>query len=114
MVHKCTRVLGILKQHQFELEVLEKLLDQRLWLRGKRGRWHDRRTLILMTYCGKEGDVMKKALNAAVEALEDNDTHLCQWLGRLDCIYSDRRNDRSSPYACPQTRSAGEEVACAP
>ena len=77
MVHKCTRVLAMLKQHRFELEVLENLLAQRLWLRGKRGKWHNRRVLILMRYCGKEGHAMRKALDAAVEALEDSDTHLC-------------------------------------
>ena len=77
MVHKCTRVLAMLKQHRFELEVLENLLAQPLWLRGKRGKWHNRRVLILMRYCAKEGHAMRKALDAAVEALEDSDTHLC-------------------------------------
>ena len=76
MVHKCIRVLGLLKDHQFELEVVENLLAQRWWQRGKRGKWHERRALILMTYCGKGADAMKRAMEAVVEALDDDDTHI--------------------------------------
>jgi hypothetical protein len=78
IVQKCARMLGILKDHQFELEVLENLLSQRWWQRGQRGKWHERRTLILMTHCGGAEAMMRRAMNSAMEGLKDEDTHIGQ------------------------------------
>jgi len=78
IVYKCLSVLATLKEYTFELEVLEKLLSQRWWRKGRRGRWHERRALILMAYCGKGEAVMKKAMEAVLDGLEDDDTHISQ------------------------------------
>ncbi|KDQ61078.1 hypothetical protein JAAARDRAFT_571662 [Jaapia argillacea MUCL 33604] len=77
IVCKGSYALGIMKEYEYELNVLESLLAQKRWRRGRRGRWHDRRALILMTHLDNEDDeIAKKAFDAIVEGLEDVDTHL--------------------------------------
>lgn len=71
VVCKGSAALGMLGEHEYELEVLETLLAQRRWRRGRRGRWHERRALLLMKF--KEFERAKKAV---IEALEDEDTHI--------------------------------------
>ena len=78
MVHRCSRVLATLKEYAFELEVLEALLGQRRWQKGRRGRWHERRALILMWYCGKGEAAMRRAMEAVLKGLDDDDTHIGQ------------------------------------
>lgn len=74
MVCKGSAALGMLGEHESELEVLEALLAQRRWRRGRRGRWYERRALLLMKF--KQFERTKEAV---IEALEDDDTHI----GRL-------------------------------
>ncbi|KAI0076777.1 hypothetical protein K474DRAFT_1644316 [Panus rudis PR-1116 ss-1] len=82
IVCKGASALGTLKEYTTELEVLESLLAQRRWRRGRRGRWHERRALLLMTHIGKgDGEesvesIWKRAYEAVVEGLEDEDTHI--------------------------------------
>ena len=76
IVCKGSTALGILGEHQRELEVLEALLARKRWRRGQRGRWHERRALILSTYCPKDEKNLECALDAVIEALRDPDTHL--------------------------------------
>ncbi|GJE96430.1 VRR-NUC domain-containing protein [Phanerochaete sordida] len=89
IVCKGTHALSILKKHERELEVLTKLLSQRAFRRGRRGRWHDRRALILMNHCAKDEQTTRHAWDCVVEALKDEDTHvvwrpmLCRRLARL-------------------------------
>ncbi|OJA16026.1 hypothetical protein AZE42_04282 [Rhizopogon vesiculosus] len=70
--------LGILGEHDYELRVLESLLAQRRWRRGRRGRWYERRALILEKYAARDHEMKwaQRALVACVEALEDDDTHI--------------------------------------
>ncbi|KAI0086435.1 VRR-NUC domain-containing protein [Irpex rosettiformis] len=76
IVCKGADALGILKEHEHELEILEELLAQRRWRRARRGRWHERRALILMTHFPKDEETHRVAYNAVIEALQDNDTHI--------------------------------------
>lgn len=76
IVCKGVEALGILKEHERELDIIKKLLAQRRWRRARRGRWHERRALILMTHFPKEKDTYERAHEAVMEALRDNDTHI--------------------------------------
>ncbi|KAG1858038.1 hypothetical protein DFJ58DRAFT_726755 [Suillus subalutaceus] len=72
LVCKGAHALGILDEYEYELSVLESLLAQNRWRRGRRGRWHERRALILERYVARNDD----ALSACLDALEDDDTHI--------------------------------------
>ncbi|KAG1827560.1 uncharacterized protein BJ212DRAFT_1443532 [Suillus subaureus] len=72
LVCKGAHALGILGEYEYELSVLESLLAQNWWRRGRRGRWHERRVLILGRYVARDDD----ALSACLDALEDDDTHI--------------------------------------
>lgn len=76
LVSKGATALGILHEYDVERDVLEALLSQKVWRRGKRGAWYDRLALVLMHHYN--GDVPKKeqAVNVCIDALEDPDTHL--------------------------------------
>ncbi|KAG2064112.1 hypothetical protein BDR04DRAFT_1130893 [Suillus decipiens] len=72
LVCKGAHALSILEEYEYELSVIESLLAQRRWRRGRRGRWHERRALILERYVARDDD----ALSACLDALEDDDTHI--------------------------------------
>ncbi|KAL4077221.1 VRR-NUC domain-containing protein [Scleroderma yunnanense] len=76
IVCKGSYALGILGEYQRELEVLEALISQNRWRRGWRGRWHERRALILSTHFPKSQDTAQRALTAVIEGIEDPDTHI--------------------------------------
>ncbi|KAJ8594289.1 hypothetical protein M405DRAFT_918147 [Rhizopogon salebrosus TDB-379] len=78
LVCKGAHSLGILGEHDYELRVLEALLAQRRWRRGRRGMWYERRALILEKYAVRDDEMKwaENALVACVEALEDDDTHI--------------------------------------
>lgn len=67
---------------------MEALLAQKRWRRGKRGRWYERRALILSTHFPKDEETTERALNAVIEALLDPDTHIgkiCNVDGFREC-----------------------------
>jgi Fanconi-associated nuclease 1 len=80
MVHKALKVVAKLKDYNFELKVLEDLLDQRFWCRGKRAKWYTRQAIALGHLVTKEKDVSKKRdlqlriLEGIKVALLDDDT----------------------------------------
>ncbi|THH16142.1 hypothetical protein EW146_g4437 [Bondarzewia mesenterica] len=77
LVAKGFEALHVLKEYERELEVLQALLSQRRWRRGRRGSWYDQRALILMEKFDKDdAEAMYYAMDAVVEALEDPDVHL--------------------------------------
>ncbi|EMD38241.1 hypothetical protein CERSUDRAFT_93772 [Gelatoporia subvermispora B] len=76
LVCKCSFALGILKQYDRELEVLEALLAQRRWRRGRRGRWYDRRACILSTHFEQTEQTVMRTMSGVRDALIDDDTHL--------------------------------------
>lgn len=74
-----------LKRFKEEADLLEELLAQKRWWRGRRGKWYERLALVLMTHMGKksEGETkptkrerQRKALRIVNEGLEDKDTHI--------------------------------------
>ena len=71
IVCKARHSLGSLGEHEYELEVIEYLLTQVRWRRGRRGAWHDRRVLLLTRYLKDP----ERAKNAAEEGLTDHFTH---------------------------------------
>ena len=74
---KGSSALGILKEYESEVEVLDSLLAQRRYRRGRRGRWHDRKALVLMHHLGKDNmEYLKRAYHATIDGLEDIDTHM--------------------------------------
>ena len=79
IVQKGAYALGTLKEYDRELDVLEALLNQRRWRRGRRGRWYDRRALILTRYCDKSPETLRRAMRGLLDSLNDQDTHLGKW-----------------------------------
>ncbi|KAJ7270030.1 VRR-NUC domain-containing protein [Mycena haematopus] len=79
IVRKCGQAFATLKEWEEEMRVLDALLDQRLWRRGRRGGWYDRRALLQMNYLSKNSDgtknmdVLSGARDGIVEALKDPD-----------------------------------------
>ena len=89
---------GVLKDHDREISILEELLAQTRWRRGKRGLWYDRMALILMHHkakaarqnvltdvdipdgkgkkSGEEEKVLSKAMDVILRGLHDEDTHI--------------------------------------
>ncbi|KAJ7502993.1 VRR-NUC domain-containing protein [Mycena galericulata] len=80
MIRKCSSALATLKEFVFEKDLLERLLAQRIWRRGSRGGWYERRALLQMNYLIKNADgtkdmnVLWKARDGLIEALQDEDT----------------------------------------
>jgi len=83
IVQKGADAFGTLKQYDHELDVLEALLNQRRWRRGRRGKWYDRRALILTRYCDKSPETLRRAVRGLLDSLNDRDVHLGEWPQRL-------------------------------
>lgn len=81
---KGTSALAILHQYEREREVLETLLAQRRWRKGRRGKWYERLALILMYHSSKDEKTKRRAYDVVLEALKDEDTAL----GELLCTRS--------------------------
>ena len=75
-MQKGAEALGILKDYDRELEVLEALLSQRRWRRGRRGKWYERRALVLTRYGDKSPETLRHAMLGLIDSLNDPDTHL--------------------------------------
>jgi len=79
-MHKASASLVSLKDHERNLEVIESLLAQRFWRRGKRAAWYERRAIILGHLQRDAADKEKKielqwkTLDGIKEALLDDDT----------------------------------------
>ena len=88
IVHKAAYVLGRLKMHKREHDMLSELLDQQLFHPSRRGGWYQRKALLEehymfdLTPCdGRTQDSQKKrwkqiALHTCEEGLQDRDCHL--------------------------------------
>jgi Fanconi-associated nuclease 1 len=76
IVQKGAEALGVLKDYDRELEVLEALLNQRRWRRGRRGKWYERRALVLTRYGDKSPETLSRAMLGLIDSLNDPDTHL--------------------------------------
>jgi hypothetical protein len=86
LVFKGAYVLSRSHEYEREWEVLSELLDQKLYRRGRRGEWWERRALIEERYMWQNDHSMlkpqvkkkwlKKSLETCELALQDSDTHV--------------------------------------
>ncbi|SPC64229.1 uncharacterized protein UHOD_05120 [Ustilago sp. UG-2017b] len=76
VVYKGATVLARFKMREREKEVLQALLDQKLFRRGRRGDWYDRLALITALYSDDQRKGKREALAISVKAMQDPDTHL--------------------------------------
>lgn len=77
VVYKGCALLARQRQFHREKEVLEQLLQQMHFRRGKRGAWYDRLALILMTHFEENKKQRRReALDVCIRGLEDSFTHL--------------------------------------
>lgn len=81
IVYKATAVLARFHLHKREAEVLNQLLGQRIFRRGRRGDWYDRLALITAQYpSSTQTNEVRKAKRAAlsisIQGIQDPDTHL--------------------------------------
>lgn len=82
MLHKATKALGTLKEYKQELKIVNDLLSQTFWRRGKRAQWYERRAIILghLTRQADTKDAKQEltieTLEGVKEALQDEDTTL--------------------------------------
>ena len=80
MVHKATKALGPLKSYDLELKVLQALLGQKIWMRGKRSRWYERRAIVQghltrqAEGIDKKHELLWQTMEGVKEALLDEDT----------------------------------------
>lgn len=76
VICKYTQALAILKEYDYERTVLDELLAQTRWRRGRRSRWHERRACLLMTHGEQNRDAWQLALQAVEAGINDEDTHV--------------------------------------
>lgn len=97
MVYSGATAFGKLKDFDREISILQELLDQRRWRRGKRGAWYDRWALILMHHRARskhvvdgqlvplskeeQEKILRDAMRVCINGLHDEDTHI----GKLFC-----------------------------
>jgi Fanconi-associated nuclease 1 len=72
MVHKTTKAFASLHEWYTELGILEELLQQVYWLKGKQASWYERRALILGRYI--EPYDIENARKGIIQALADEHT----------------------------------------
>ncbi|KAI0034023.1 VRR-NUC domain-containing protein [Vararia minispora EC-137] len=76
IVHKGADALATLKERKLEVQVLDALLAQNRWQRGRRGAWYDRMALIFEKHLDKSRESKLEALRITKAGLEDTETHL--------------------------------------
>ncbi|KAG0769936.1 hypothetical protein G6F16_002647 [Rhizopus arrhizus] len=80
LLDRGTEILAKLREYQMESLILHKLLSQRVYRLGKRGKWYERLALIQMNYLEKNDakavrDQKKCALQTCIDALHDTTVH---------------------------------------
>lgn len=103
MLRKTLKALASLKAYARELELINVMLGQRLFLRGKRAKLYERRAILQTKYLSKtqEGavdwDMLREALEGVREALLDDDTVL----GSCCSVRCLRRKNTHTGDSCP-------------
>ncbi|CAE6399184.1 unnamed protein product [Rhizoctonia solani] len=72
LAYKAADCFGALKQYDLEAKLLEALLRQTRWRRGKRGHWYDRLALIYTRYMGGGDANLRQAREYLLTALQDD------------------------------------------
>ena len=83
ILSKAVHALHTLHRYLPELHLLTQLLSQRTFRRGRRGRWHEQRLLVLMEYAPKTIATYERAWVCACDALTDEYTHVV-WRPKLE------------------------------
>jgi Fanconi-associated nuclease 1 len=83
MLEHGTKALGKLQEYSLEALVLQKLIDQRIYRTGKRGKWYDRLALIQATYLKDipERQRKKMALQTCISGIQDPRVHQSKLTG---------------------------------
>lgn len=123
---------GRLKEFDREITILEELLAQPRWRRGKRGAWYDRWALILMHHLVREKreidgqlvtlakdeqkDILRQAMRVIIRGLEDDDTHIGMFVSfvvikRSNSSHSIRSEQASLGTPTLQIRKAPQDSA---
>ncbi|WBW70622.1 DNA repair protein Fan1 [Schizosaccharomyces osmophilus] len=80
LIHKGTNILGKLRLVDLEIEVLDTLLAQNMYLIGKRGFWYNRKALLEGNYRTTEVSMLRtwrhRALCTCTHGVEDKNTHM--------------------------------------
>lgn len=76
VVYKGATVLARFKLRERERKVLQALLDQKVFRRGRRGDWYDRLALVTALYSDDQRRGKREALAISVRGIQDPDTHL--------------------------------------
>lgn len=78
MLEKVARSFGPLKKYDDELMILNCLLGQKYWRRGKRADWYDRRAIVEWHLWGRDKDdnLLRQSLQGITQALSDEDTRI--------------------------------------
>ncbi|KAF8582657.1 hypothetical protein K439DRAFT_1413052 [Ramaria rubella] len=71
IVSQGAEMLAILKEYELEAKVLNELLAQDKWLKGRRGAWYDRLALVLMTHFEQTPDKLGMAMDVVIQGLKD-------------------------------------------
>ncbi|KAF7727731.1 hypothetical protein EC973_007190 [Apophysomyces ossiformis] len=80
LIEQGTKILGKLHEYELEALILRKLLSQKTYQLGKRGRWYDRLALVQMTHIAANKSnnprsIKKLALQTCIEAIQDPTVH---------------------------------------
>ncbi|KAI8092607.1 uncharacterized protein BX664DRAFT_327696 [Halteromyces radiatus] len=77
MIEHGTKALGKLQEYSLEALILQKLIDQRIYRIGKRGKWYDRLALIQANYLKDlpERQRKKMALQTCICGIQDPRVH---------------------------------------
>jgi Fanconi-associated nuclease 1 len=80
-----TELLGKLNEYELEAIILQKLIDQKFYRLGKRGKWYDRLALVQSKYLNKDQPRAQKklALKTCIDAIHDPRVHQSKVLVRL-------------------------------
>jgi Fanconi-associated nuclease 1 len=78
--------LGLLKEYDYQVKILEALLGQERWRRGKRGEWHERLAIIKQTHLCKvqknglkqevDMKLIAEARECVIAAIQDESIHI--------------------------------------
>ena len=76
MVDKAAQSFGPLKEYEDEIMILNCLLSQKYWRRGKRANWYVRRAIVQnhLWVRNKDDKLRFESLQGIKEALSDEDT----------------------------------------
>ena len=85
LIDRGTEILRKLNEYDLEAIILQKLIDQKLYRLGKRGKWYERLALVQSNYLNKDQVRLQKkcALKTCIDAIHNPRVHTSKWIGSL-------------------------------